>query len=135
MKKKVAFFSIALLVITYVIFNVVSYAANKTMYIGLNITHSNGQGYGIGNPTDGGVGLWNLRNYDSSDRNNESAKQKELYCIKGDYGDSWEENKLAIIQYNLEYDLDTEREKLLTMLAGDSNTANDVVTRILSDNT
>ena len=135
MKKKVAFFSIALLVIAYVIFNVVSYATNKTMYIGLNITHSNGQGYGIGNPTDGGVGLWNLRNYDSSDRNNESAKQKELYCIKGDYGDSWEENKLAIIQYNLEYDLDTEREKLLTMLAGDSNTANDVVTRILSDNT
>ena len=135
MKKKIIGVSLILIIIAYVIFNVVSYASNKTMYVGLNTTHSNGQGYGIGNPKSGGVGIWNLRNYDSTDRSNESSIQKELYCLKGDYGDSWEANSGQIIQYNLNYDLDTEREKLLNLLSADSATANGVITEILNDNT
>ena len=77
MKKKIVFIGIALIIIAYMIFSAISYAESKSMYVGLNTTHSNGQGYGIGNPKSGGIGIWNLRNYNSTNRNDESSNQKE----------------------------------------------------------
>ena len=133
MKKKVAIIGVILLVVAYIIFSVISYAGSEVIYVGLNTTHHNGEGYGIGNPKSGGLGIWNLRNYDSTNRNDESSVQKELYCLKGDYGDSWEQNSGEVIEYNLSYDLNTEREKLLQLLEGVSSQANTVVTDILSD--
>lgn len=135
MKKKIAIIGVILLTIAYIIFHIVSYAGNEVIYVGLNTTHPNGDGYGLGSPKSGGLGIWNLRNYDSTDRNNESSIQKELYCLKGDYGETWNQNSATVIEYNLSYDLDTEREKLLQLLVGASSDANTVVTEILSDST
>ena len=133
MKKKIVFIGIALIIIAYMIFSAISYAESKSMYVGLNTTHSNGQGYGIGNPKSGGIGIWNLRNYNSTNRNDESSNQKELYCLKGAYGDTWENNSSEILQYNLAYDLDNEREKLLQLLKGNNSTSNNIVTNIIND--
>ena len=133
MKKKIVFIGVILIIIAYIIFSAVSYAESKSMYVGLNTTHSNGQGYGIGNPKSGGIGIWNLRNYNSTSRNDESSNQKELYCLKGAYGDTWENNSSEILQYNLTYDLDNEREKLLQLLKENNSTANNIVTNIIND--
>ena len=65
MKKKVAVIGVILLAVAYIIFSVVSYAGSTVMYVGLNTAHPNGDGYGIGNPKSGGLGIWNLRNYNS----------------------------------------------------------------------
>ena len=135
MKKKVAVIGVILLAVAYIIFSVISYAGSTVMYVGLNTAHPNGDGYGIGNPKSGGLGIWNLRNYNSANRNDESSVQKELYCLKGDYGDTWEQNSGTVLEYNLSYDLDTEREKLLQLLGASSTTANTIVTDILSDGT
>lgn len=133
MKKKVAIIGVILFIIAYIIFNIISYAGSKNIYVGLNVMHSNGEGYGLGNPRNGGLGIWNLRNYDSTNRNDESNVQKELYCLKGNYGETWDQNAETIVEYNLSYDLDSEREKLLQLLGEEGSSANTIVTDILSD--
>ena len=134
MKKKVAIIGLIILILAYIVFSAIIYAGNQVVYVGLNTTFSNGDGYGIGDPTNGGIGIWNLRNYDSTDRNSESTTQRELYCLKGQYGDTWNTNAKTIIEYDLPYNLQTEREKVLELLKDSgTNTANDVVTEILDD--
>ena len=134
MKKKVAIIGLIILILAYIVFSAIIYAGNQVVYVGLNTAFSNGDGYGIGDPTDGGIGIWNLRNYDSTDRSSESSKQRELYCLKGQYGDTWNTNAKTIIEYDLPYNLQTEREKVLELLEDSgANTANDVVTEILDD--
>ncbi len=134
MKKKIMIIGATLLVVALIIFTIVSYAANQVLYVGLNAAYPNGDGYGIKDPTTGGVALWNLRNYDSTNRANESAEQRTLYCLKGLYGESWEDDSSVIVEYNLSYDLDSERETLLQLLRNNSSSAeNDVVIELLDD--
>ena len=47
MKKKIAIIGVILLTIAYIIFHIVSYAGNEVIYVGLNTTHPNGDGYGF----------------------------------------------------------------------------------------
>ena len=132
MKKKITVIGIVLLLIAYLIFNIISYAGNEILYVGLNVTHSNGVGYGIGNPSGGNSGteIWNLRNYNSANKNDESEEQKELYCLKGDYGSTWHDPD-AIVTYNLSYDLQNDRTKLLGLLNANSTVPNSVIAEIL----
>ena len=135
MKKKFVAIGVILILIAFLIFNMISYAGNSTLFIGINATHKNGVGYGIGDPNNLGVQIWNLRNYESNNRDDESAIQKEIYCLKEQYGYSWETNEDSIVEYNLTYDLQKDREKLLQLLGNSgTNTANSVVARILDAN-
>ena len=135
MKKRFFIIGSILILFVYIVFNIISYAESSTLFIGINATHKNGVGYGIGDPKNAGVQIWNLRNYDSNNRDDESAIQREIYCLKEQYGQSWETNVNNIVEYNLTYNLQDDREKLLQLLGNAaSNTPNSVVARILDAN-
>ena len=135
MKKKVLIIGIVLLLVTYLIFNLVSFAGNEVLYIGINKTYKDSIGYSIGNPDNGGKNLWNLRNYDSENKGDESVAQRQLYCLKGEYGESWEINTDNIVGYNLSYDLQEDRDKLIQLLGNTSaGTPNNIVAKILDAN-
>ena len=135
MKKKVLIIGVILLLVVYLIFNLVSFAGNEVLYIGINATHKDGMGYSIGRPDNGGKTLWNLRNYDSGNRGDESVAQRQLYCLKGEYGESWEINVDNIVGYNLSFDLQEDRDKLIQLLGNPSQgTPDDIVAKILDPN-
>ncbi len=133
MKKRTSIIvALIIIAVAYAVFSIISYAGSSTLYIGINATHSNGVGYGIGDPKNAGMEIWNLRNYDSTDRADESANQIDIYCLKAEYGQGWESDIDNIVEYNLTYDLQNDREKLLQLLVDSgTNTANDVVSGIL----
>ena len=133
MKKKILIIGIILLLAVYLIFNIISFAANEVLYVGINATYKNGTGYSIGRPNNGGKELWNLRNYNSGNIGDESVALRQLYCLKGEYGASWEINTNNIVGYNLSYDLQEDRDKLMQLLGSASQgTPNNIVSQILN---
>ena len=118
---------------------IISYAStDQKIYVNLKATNLDGIGYGIGNPKNGSEGnyIWSLRTYNSNSASDISAKQRELYCIKANYGDTWNANQENIVEYNLSYNLQEEREKLVELLGKDaSNEANQKVIELLNAET
>ena len=131
-KKRV---SVILAIISFLLSYIITYAANtETIYVNLTKTDLNGIGYGIGNPKNGFEGnyIWSLRTYNSNSASDISTKQRELYCIEANYGDTWNANQENIVEYNLSYNLQEEREKLVELLGKDeSNEANKKVIELL----
>ena len=69
MKKRIAIISVIFLVLAYIIFNAISYA-NATLTVHLETADTSNVGYGIGNPLQQGINIWDLRN---------TANKKNLY--------------------------------------------------------
>ena len=134
MKKRLSLIILLILIISLLLSQIISYANNGSIYVNITKTNLNGIGYGIGDPTNAGSGkyLWNLRTYNSNNVNDLSPVQRDLYCIKAEYGDSWNPvNNGTIVEYNLSYNLQADREKLITLLEADNSTTNDVVLKLL----
>ena len=136
MKKKLAVIIIAIIAImSFLIGHIISYANNGSIYVNITETNLNGVGYGIGNPKNGGAGryIWTLRTYNSNSISDLSATQRNLYCIKAEYGEAWNPvNNGTIVEYNLSYDLQEDREKLMQLLENGNAEANDIVLELLN---
>ena len=131
--KKIGIIIAIIAIISFLLSYIITYAANtETIYVNLTKTDLNGIGYGIGNPTNSGAGnyIWNLQLYNSNDVSDISTQQRNLYCIKANYGDTWNANNSDIVAYNLSYDLQEEREKILTLLGNDV-ASHDVIKQLL----
>ena len=142
MKKKVVSIIILLLIIGAFIANhLITYARieETPLYVKLSKTDLEGNGYGNGNPnpTQGGTSnkgeyIWNILTQNSI-TGPTSEKQKELYCVKADYGQTWftEQKDDQIIEYNLSYDMQKDREALLGKLKDNGNDADEIIKALL----
>ena len=135
MKKKViSIILILIIAIAFLLSYVTSYADNsKTIYISLAKSDFDNIGYGIGDPTQqGGKYIWNIVEYNSNDVSDISATQRNLYCIKAEYGTTWQnaQKPTDIVEYNLSYNLQKDREEILAKLV-DNETTDDVIKELL----
>ena len=143
MKKKIISVLIIILVIGGFILNHLSHTyaaiAEPPLYVNLATTVNN-IGYGNANPnpdvgdtSNEGEYIWNIITHDSH-TSSASAVQRNLYCVKADYGETWftAENHETVIEYNLSYDMQTDREYLLSNLEDNGNTADEVVKELLT---
>ena len=134
MKNKKVWIIVSIIaIILFLVSYVKSYANDGTIYVNLQKTDLNGIGYGIGIPNNYGNYIWSIRTYNSNNVNDVSAKQRNLYCVKGNYGETWGTNENSIVEYNLSYNLQDDREKLIKLLAN-GNEANGVVSNLLDTN-
>lgn len=136
-KKKIGILISAIAIIAFLILNYgITYASAGTLYVNLTKVGTTGVGYGIGNPSQsGGKYIWNLTSYNSNNVNDISAKQRNLYCVKAEYGATWNQTANGygtIIPYNLSYDLQTDRQKLLSKIVDNGTDADDVVKTLLN---
>lgn len=139
--RKISIIISVIAIIAFLLSYVISYAEDGTLYVNLTKTGTTGVGYGIGNPVQGGGAgkyIWNLTTYNSNNVNNISAKQRNLYCVKAEYGNTWNETTGGygnIIPYNLSYDLQSDRQKLLSQIVDNGTDADDVVKTLLNPST
>ena len=123
MKKKVTIIFIIFFILAYIIFNVISYAAG-TLTVHLEPANTSNVGYGIGNPKQQGIYIWDLRN---------TANKKNLYCIRADYSDTWNnDGRENNVTYNLSYDLQKDREKILNYLVDNGNDGDELLRQLLN---
>ena len=141
-KKKICLMITVVAIIALLLSYIISYAnSNETIYVNLTKLNTNGVGYGIGNPTVSNTPgqpltnayIWNLTTYDSDNISNVSREQRNLYCIKANYGDSWNENKDKIVAYNLSYDLQNDRQMLLNKIVDNGKDIDDILKTLLSE--
>ena len=141
-KKKIGILIAIIAIVAFLLSYIISYAnTGETIYVNLTKLDTKGVGYGIGNPANGtsagghatSAYIWNLTTYDTSTSTTASKNQRNLYCIKANYGDSWNTNKDTIVAYNLSYDLQSDREILLKNIVDNGNDADDVVKTLLSE--
>ena len=113
--KKVCLVVIVIAIIAFLLSYIISYAnTGETIYVNLTKLDTKGIGYAIGNPTtDAGhpatnAYIWNITTYDSANATSASREQRNLYCIKAEYGTSWtgtSGGESTIVKYNLSYNL------------------------------
>jgi len=139
MKKRMLSILIIIMLMGAIVANhLITYAriAETPLYVKLTKADLNGIGYGNGNPTGGtsnqGEYIWNLMTEDTI-TGPASQKQKNLYCVRADYGQTWfiEEKEDEILEYNLTYDIQTDRKSLLEKLQDNGNDADDVIKNLL----
>ena len=142
MKKKIiSILIIAIVIGAFIINHLITYAgvAETPLYVKLAATDLNGIGYGNGNPnpavggtSNQGEYIWNIIAQDSL-TGPASTIQKDLYCVKADYGQTWftEAKDGEILEYNLSYDIQADRENLLANLKDNGNDADDVIKNLL----
>ena len=145
MNKKNFKFVIAFIIFFVMIFGLLvsqigSFAvvAEKPIYINLGKSKNvNGKniGYGINDPTEStGNYIWQINQYNSNNVNDKVTNARNLYCIKAEYGKSWVSNggnETNIVEYNLSYDLEQQREEILKKLV-DSSDENTVIKNLLT---
>ena len=138
--KKVCLVVIVIAIIAFLLSYIISYAnTGETIYVGLTKLNTKGVGYSIGDPSsDAGsqatnAYIWNVTTYDSLSASSASREQRNLYCIKANYGDTWEKNKDTKLAYNLSYDLQADRQDLLNKIVGNGNDADSVVKKSLTE--
>jgi len=142
MKKKIISILIIMLLLGAIIANhLITYAriAEPSLYVKLEKTEG-GIGYGMGNPnpavggtSNKGEYIWNIVTQDSL-TGPASEKQKDLYCVKADYGETWftQQKDEEILEYNLFYDIQADRETLLANLQDNENDAEDGIRELLN---
>ena len=144
MKKKKVYVMIAVMaIVAFLLSYIISYAnTSETIYVNLTKLDTNGVGYGIGDPTNGtnnegqpasNAYIWNITTYDSATSTTASRTQRNLYCIKANYGDSWNTNKDTIVAYNLSYDLQADRQTLLSKIVDNGKDIDDIIKTLLSE--
>ena len=140
--KKVCLIVIVVAIIAFLLSYIISYAnTGETIYVNLTKLDTKGIGYAIGDPTTPNEAgkpatnayIWNITTYNSDKVSDVSREQRNLYCIKANYGESWNNNKDTIVAYNLSYDLQADRKTLLNKIVGNSNDADSVVKKLLSE--
>ena len=122
--KKVCLGVIVIAIIAFLLSYIISYAnTGETIYVNLTNVDTNGVGYRIGKPTVNteedpatNAVIWNITTYDSASATTASRTQRNLYCIKANYGDTWNKSKNTKIAYNLSYDLQADRQELLNKI-------------------
>ena len=142
-KKRFSILIAVVAIMAFLLSYIISYAnTGETIYVNLTKVDTSGVGYGIGNPANGtneagkpatSAYIWNIMTHDSASSTTASKNQRNLYCIKGNYGNSWNTSNDKILAYNLSYDLQADREKLLKNIVDNSNDADDVVKTLLSE--
>jgi len=137
MKKKILSIVIVLGIILGIIFSISLYAGTGKLYTNLTAADPAGVGYGMGNPqAQGGKYIWHMSTYNSLD-GKLSDVQKDIYCLQADYGASWEtvkDNATSIIEYNMVFDLQEDRENVSSKMTVNSNDEGGVVQNILDEN-
>ena len=142
-RKKVCVIIAVMAIIAFLLSYIISYAnTSETIYVNLTKLDTNGVGYGIGNPENGtnesgqpasSAYIWNITTYDSATSTTASRTQRNLYCIKANYGDSWNINKDTIVAYNLSYDLQADRQTLLSKIVDNGKDIDDILKTLLSE--
>jgi len=149
MKKKIISILVLVLIVGAFITNhLITYAgkAEPPLYVKLAPADLSGVGYGNGNPVIAGSNkneyIWNIITQDS-ETGPASQEQRNLYCVKAEYGETWfgtetkTGNANEILEYNLYYDMQVDEEnredraKLLANLQDNGNDADDVVKTLL----
>lgn len=139
MKKKIIGILMALGIILGIIlgniFSTTTYAGTGKLYTNLEALNPYGVGYGIGDPTNKGKYIWHMSTYDSSN-GGLSSKQKNIYCLKAEYGISWRSfrNSSKILEYNMFFDLQQERQDLLNKIVDNGNDADETIQSLLDVN-
>ena len=136
--KRIGILVTIIAILGFLLSYIVSYANDNSLYVNLQKTDLNGVGYGIGIPSNYGNYIWSIRTYDSNDKTDVSAQQRNLYCIKGNYSETWNDSNVTspqetIVEYNLSYDFQKDKEKLEQLLAN-GNAANGVIVNLLDEN-
>ena len=125
MKRKIWLFVAIIAILCVSLTYVISYAKNDaTIYVNLGKANDSGIGYGIGDPIQiNGKYIWELNQYNSNNITDKVTNPRNLYCIKADYGETWDNgrNPEGIVEYNLYYDLQKERQSLLDRLVDNGN--------------
>ncbi len=147
-RKKVCVMIAVMAIIAFLLSYIISYAnTSETIYVNLMKLDTNGVGYGIENPANGtnesgqpaaSAYIWNITTYDSSTSTTASKTQRNLYCIKANYGSTWENESGAggpeeIVAYNLSYDLQADRQTLLSKIVDNGKDIDDVIKTLLSE--
>ena len=138
MKKKI---NVIIAIILFALCIVMSlskiYAGSGKLYVNLTTTDLNGIGYAITDPNNDQSGqapyIWNIMTYDSKNASAISEAQRNLYCVNADYGQTWftGEKEDEILEYNLCYDIQAEREAVLSKIVDNENDADEVIKKIL----
>ena len=139
--KFIIVFSVFFIMIFGLVFGkVISFAdvAEKSLYINLGKSKDNNgkkSGYANGDPnSSSGNYIWEINQYNSNNVNDKITNPRNLYCIKAEYGTSWVSatgGEKNIVEYNLSYDLEAQREEILSKLLNtDAN--NTVIKNLLT---
>ena len=142
-KKKVGIFILIITIVGILLSYVMSYAnTGETLHINLTRLDTTGIGYGIGDagqisggeqgPVSSAV-IWNITTHDAN--GNISATQRNLYCVKANYGATWETagGPNTVLDYNLSYDLQKDRTELLNKIVDNGTDIDDAVKTLLSE--
>ena len=106
-----------------------SYAVQTDkFYVGITAKRTNSTpntAYSIGNPTtSGGATVWDLISYGEDGT---TLTNKNLYCVKGEVGDTWLSDPTAKVEYTKGYDLKTDPDKT-SILSDISTRFNNITT-------
>ena len=141
-KTKISLIIAVLMIIGLIATSIASYANNEeSIFVNLTPANSNGIGYGIGDPKGEVSGkapyIWNINSYTSATGDALTNPQRNLYCIKANYGNSWETATNAspsnVVEYNLSYDLVSDRDSILQKLT-ETDEAGNIVRALLDGN-
>ena len=128
-KTKISAIIAVLMIIGVIATSIASYANNEeSIFVNLTPGNSNGIGYAIGDANGEVSGeapyIWNINTYKSQAGTTLTDPQRNLYCIKANYGYSWETAQNAspsnVVEYNLSYDLVSDRDSILQKLTTDA---------------
>ena len=104
---------------------------NPSLYFGINEMRGE-LGYAIGNPSTNGTGsnasaavLWNIVQY--SNASGDGPTNSNVYCIKADVGFTDGTSTQLIQEYNLEFDMYTERDAIAAVDVNSSGILNGLV--------
>ena len=137
MKKKIGIIIAIVAIIAFLLSYIISYAnTGETLHVNLTRLDTTGIGYGIGNAeqsSGNNAVIWNITTHDANGA--VSATQRNLYCVKANYGATWETagGPSTVLDYNLSYDLQKDRTELLNKIVDNGTDIDDVVKTLLSE--
>ena len=137
MKKKIGIIIAIVAIIAFLLSYIISYAnTGETLHVNLTRLDTTGIGYGIGNAeqsSGNNAVIWDITTHDANGA--VSATQRNLYCVKANYGATWETagGPSTVLDYNLSYDLQKDRTELLNKIVDNGTDIDDVVKTLLSE--
>ena len=137
MKKKIGIIIAIVAIIAFLLSYIISYAnTGETLHVNLTRLDTTEIGYGIGNAeqsSGNNAVIWNITTHDANGA--VSATQRNLYCVKANYGATWETagGPSTVLDYNLSYDLQKDRTELLNKIVDNGTDIDDVVKTLLSE--
>ena len=136
-KRNIGILILVIATIVFLLGYIMSYAnTGETLHINLTRLDTTGIGYGIGNAeqsSGNNAVIWNITTHDANGA--VSATQRNLYCVKANYGATWETagGPSTVLDYNLSYDLQKDRTELLNKIVDNGTDIDDVVKTLLSE--